>query len=111
MRIDEFGKLVYSSELSGHIYTRNFLYPTVLKIKQNSQSTYEGNNKTPSRNHFCGITEKHIIYSLCVCVVLVILHAKRMRHSLLFAVGSPILPYFSTLSYKLPYFRRKVIEH
>jgi hypothetical protein len=43
-------------------------------------------------------SNKDYIFWVCVCVALVILHAKRMRRIVLSFVACPALPYFSTLS-------------
>jgi len=47
---------------------------------------------------------------MCV-VVLISQYAKHMRHIELTSVPCRAVPYFSTLSPELHYFREKVIEH
>jgi hypothetical protein len=51
-----------------------------------------------------------ITYSECVSVVLVIQHAKRMRHIILSSVDCLVLLYFSTLSDKRHEFYENVFE-
>jgi hypothetical protein len=47
--------------------------------KQDRQCTYKRNIEARSRNHCCPGIVIYIKYSECVCVVLVIQQAKRMR--------------------------------
>jgi sensor histidine kinase regulating citrate/malate metabolism len=51
------------------------------------------------------------IISVCVCVALVIHHAKRMRRVILPYVSLLAVPYFSTLSHKRRDFRKTVAEY
>jgi hypothetical protein len=55
--------------------------------------------------------QKHITYSECVCLALVIRHALRMRLTILSSVASMAVPYFSTLSRNQKDFREKSTEH
>ena len=48
---------------------------------------------------------------MCVCVALIIQHAKRMRRNVLSSEASMTVPYFCTLFHKRHYFRKKVTEH
>ena len=52
-----------------------------------------------------------ITYSECVSVVLVILHAERMRPVVLSLVASLALQHFSTLSHKRCDCRKNFLEH
>ena len=48
---------------------------------------------------------------MCVCVALVIQHAKRMRRIISSSRACQTVPYFSTLSHKRQDFRENVTEH
>ena len=67
--------------------------------------------KLATGHHFCrGINgNDEITHSECVCVALVIQHAKRMRRSVFSSVASLAPVYFSTLSHKRHDFRERVI--
>ena len=69
------------------------------------------NIETRSHNHFCHGKEVLHVMSVCVCVGLIILHAKRVRRIVLLSVACPALSYYSTLSYKRYDFRKNVIVH
>jgi hypothetical protein len=47
----------------------------------------------------------------CVCVALLMQHAKRIRHIKLSFVVCLVLPYFFTLSHKNYNFRKRLIEY
>jgi hypothetical protein len=73
------------------------------------QWTYKRNNEARSRNHCCCGKAISITYSecLCVCVALVIQHAKRMCGIILSSVAWLALPYFSHIISKWHDFRAK----
>jgi hypothetical protein len=52
-----------------------------------------------------------ITYFECVSVAVVIQHAKRVRRIILSHVTCPALLYFSTLSHKRHYVRKKIGDH
>ena len=53
------------------------------------------------------LESKTISYSECVYVVLIMQHAKRMRHITLSSMACPALPYFPPLNHKRHHFREK----
>ena len=56
----------------------------------------QGKAEALSRNQFCRSKALRSTYSVCQPVVLVIQHAKRMRHIMLSSVACQALPYSST---------------
>jgi hypothetical protein len=61
-----------------------------------------------SRNNFCRGKSINVI---CVCVALVIQHAKRVSPIILSSVACLSVPFSSTLSHERNDFRKNVIEH
>jgi hypothetical protein len=62
-------------------------------------------------HNYCRGKEIRITHSECIPVALVIQHAMRMRRVILLSVVCRAVPYFSTLSHKRHYVRKKVVEH
>ena len=91
--------------LHTHFYFQNFLWMK----KQDRQFTYKRNNEARSRNCCCSEKAMSITYYGCVCAVLVIQHAKRMRRIILSSVPCLALTCFSILSNKRHDFRKNVI--
>ena len=60
-----------------------------------------------SRNHCCSGKAMNIIYSVCVCVTLVIQRADLMLYIILSSVAYPTVPHFSTSSNKRHDFSKK----
>ena len=56
-------------------------------------------------------SSKYYIFWVCVCVAVVILHAKGICHITLSYVVCPAVPYLLTLSHKRHDFGKKVTEH
>jgi hypothetical protein len=63
-----------------------------------------------SRNHYCRGKEMSLTYSERVTVALIIKHATRMRHIILFSVACPTLSNSCTSSHKWHDFRESFFK-
>jgi hypothetical protein len=87
--------------------SRTELHPRRMKnVKTETVYVYR-NNEARSRNHCCHWKASISTYSECVSVALVIRHAKRMRRIILSSVACPVVPYFTTLSQKTAWLKKK----
>ena len=68
------------------------------------------NIEARSRNHFCRAKTKHITYSECVSVALVLQDAERMRRILLSSAVCLAAYYFSTSQKRHDFRGKKIIE-
>ena len=70
-------------------------------LEQDGQRTYKPNIEALSLNHPFRGKAINITYSEYVFVALIIHHAMPMHRIILPSVTCPVLPHFSTLSYKI----------
>jgi len=70
---------------------------------------YKSKIEALSRKNVCRGKEVKIMYSECVSVTLIILHAMRIRRFIFSSVTCPAAQYFSTLSHKRHDFRKKMV--
>ena len=91
-------------------------YPTELQSsyknlysEQDRQCTYKSNTEARSCNRCCCV--KAILHMMRERVALVIQYAECIRRIILSSVARVPLQYFSTLSHKRHYFRKKAVEY